>query len=87
MKKLFSLFLSLTLLFSVGCNQVSDETSMTAETTETTSASTEEETTAETTTFETEAPVIRPDLFPEDMWTYHFECDPLPENVDPEDIV
>lgn len=82
-KKIFSALICAVLLLSAGCKNVPDETSANLADERTTS----ETSTTETTAFETTEAVIRPDLFPKDIWTYQFECAPLPENVNQEDIV
>ena len=82
-KKIISALICAVLLLSAGCKNVPDETSANLADERTTS----ETSTTETTAFETTEAVIRPDLFPKDIWTYQFECDPLPENVNLEDIV
>ncbi len=74
MKKFLIFIFSLSLILHLtGCKDTT-ETTATTQTTESFS-------------FTTKAPVIRPDFFPSDIWTYDFECEPLPENVKPEDIV
>ena len=71
-KKIISALICAVLLLSAGCKNVPDETSANLADETTTS----ETSTTETTTFETTEAVIRPDLFPKDIWTYQFECAP-----------
>ena len=82
-KKIISALICALFFLSAGCKNIPDETSVNRADETTTS----ETSTTETTAFETTEAVIRPDLFPKDIWTYQFECAPLPENVNQEDIV
>ena len=87
-KKIISALICAVLLLSAGCKNIPDETSanLADETTETTASETSTTETTTTETTELRIATVNPDDFPENIYLYHFDCEPLHENIDPEQI-
>lgn len=84
MKKKHTLVFCLVfaLLLSAGCGNTPAETSL-----DPTGGTTETKTAIETTeTTEFKIATLIPKNFPKNIYLYHFDCEPLDENVDPEKI-